>query len=266
MTLRADETSKLLLTRKNVQALERIIDNISIDCWRPTGRTHTAGVNEWKKQTLSPLGAQVKIKYMRTEAKGVLHPCMVNTVAANPQFNVEYVLQEACRPKLDKTGIKLIDEIIIARALSPMSITPWHFSLKLVQFLNETRQIQHNNERPFCKQILKYINCNYYLSLLRFLRPCSGPSGPKSGFPHSPRLRWSQFYFHKMTSNLPNHYKEEWVYSPLLSFYPSIYHPSLPPPPLRTYGCRCADMQPKQCNKRPVMTEWMSHWWQSKIV
>ncbi len=39
--------------------------------------------------------------------------------SVNIQFNVEYVLQGACRPKLDKTGITLIDEIIIARALTP---------------------------------------------------------------------------------------------------------------------------------------------------
>lgn len=40
-----------------------------------------------------------------------------NTVSI--QFNVECVLQGVCRLKLDKTGITLIDEIIIAKSLPP---------------------------------------------------------------------------------------------------------------------------------------------------
>lgn len=76
-----------------------------------------------------------------------MHDQHCNT--ANRKFNVEYVLQEACRPKLDKTGITLIDEIIIARALSLSRSLHDIFPLKCVQFLIKTPQIQHSDHRPF---------------------------------------------------------------------------------------------------------------------
>lgn len=69
------------------------------------------------------------------------------------------------------------------------------------------------------------VKCCKYFSLFRF-RAMFWPIRPTSRFSRSPQLRLSRFYFHKMTSNLPNHDKEELVYPLLpllLPFYPSIY-------------------------------------------
>lgn len=210
--------------------------------------THAKSLNKWTM--LSPSNAQIKIK-RRHNIEGCFTSVQdqhCNTV--NIQFNVEYVLLGACRPKLDKTGITLIDEIIIARALTPPRSL---HGISLLEICTIPDWIAFNSTArrlPFFRTDLK----TYILLELFQPSPVSQalfwPIRPKKQIPtQCPQLSLSQFYFHKMTSSLPNHDKEEWVYPPL-SHYPSLSSP----PPLRTHGCRCADMQPNQSNKRPVIT------------
>lgn len=94
--------------------------------WHPHCRSHLM-----KRKTFSPLSARIQRKCSIRELT-----CFASTQnqpwnTVNSVRYVEYVLHEACRPKLDKTGITLIDEIIIARALSPprslRHISPWNF-------------------------------------------------------------------------------------------------------------------------------------------
>lgn len=106
--------------------------------------------------------------------------------------------------------------------------------------------------------ILKCINCNNYLSLFQFLRPSPGLWGLRVDS-HT-ALSWVCLNFISIkwqaTSQIMTK-KNECILPPSSpSIYPSIHpSPSPSPPPLRTHGCRCADMQPNQSNKRSEITK-----------
>lgn len=117
-----------------------------------------------------------------------------------------------------------------------MSITTWRFPWKLYKYWSKFLEFHSVPCAPFLTVLFKCINCNM-ASPFPVSRALLWPVRPDRRFPHSPQLCLSQSYFHKMTSSLPNHDKEEWLYSPSLfclcppihpSIYLSVYPCSLP--------------------------------------
>lgn len=144
-----------------------------------------------------------------------------------------------------------------------MSITTWRFPWKLYKYWSKFLEFHSVPCAPFLTVLFKCINCNNGFPF-PVSRALLWPVRPDRRFPHSPQLCLSQSYFHKMTSSLPNHDKEEWLYSPSLFCLCPPIHPSMhlsiclslfSPPALRTHGCRCAGGK----NATPtVKNDWMN--------
>lgn len=107
-----------------------------------------------------------------------------------------------------------------------MSITTWRFPWKLYKYWSKFLEFHSVPCAPFLTVFFKCINCNNGFPF-PVSRALLWPVRPDRRFPHSPQLCLSQSYFHKMTSSLPNHDKEEWLYSPSLFCLCPPIHPSI---------------------------------------